>query len=190
MSATPIIAAIQHSIQGPVVQVVRPSNTTAYAAGQVWGDSVDARVALAVPAAPAGMVVGASLSLQVVLGRAQSETIANFVMAFFASLPSTVLKDQDAFSLSDPDIALILQGSSNFSPQQLGAETLGNLGPTVGASGRRVIGSGNVNLQTGAFFTPGTTIYCYIRTIGAYTPVALETMWLTPLWAYSLASSV
>lgn len=189
MSVAATVAVVTKAIAGAKITVTRPNNVTAYSAagGQVWGDGVDARIAIPVPAQPSDAVeLGFTVSIYAILGRPIADAITTFFGAVYSSQPATVLKDQDTFAVSDADIALMAFGSGQGSAFSTSSTTTtASLNAAAGVNGRRIIGSGNnMALITGEKFIGGSTVYMYLRTAGAYTPVALEQMFLTPVWTY------
>lgn len=189
-------AIITRNIPAATVTVTRPNNVVAYAAGQVWGPAADARIQLALPAAPADAVPNGlgfiQLGLWIVMTRNNADVINNFDPWLFAAAP-TLLGDQATMNLVDADIQNIvwLTAPNNLETSSSVVTAVGlNFG--AGIAGRRYISSNNVSGFVGTFGTGipfGSTVWCYLRLKGAYNPVALEQLFITPIVGYTANAS-
>jgi hypothetical protein len=191
--SSPNLTPITKRVIGSTITIVRPNNVTAYAAGQVWGDGTDARVNIPIPAAPSDIVIPGfnGLVLLAVVSRPRTDTIGTAErVALFLAQPTTILGDQAVFSVSDAEIATILAGESNISSALSSTSTGSQLNASAGVAGRRFLGSATVSFPSGFFLTPGGTLYAYFRVVTAYTPVALETLWITPVFSYQARPTI
>lgn len=177
-------------VQAPDVTVTRPANAVAYAAGQVWGTAVDGRFTLPVPPLPPLAFTPGFTGLQLIMinSRPPSDpTFINWNIVMSLNGFATVLADQAALNLSDPDIAGILPSNvaglfSQSTVITTGVAFTGGLNQSAGIAGRRAavtaIGFNAVNL----FPTPGANFQVYLVATAAYAPVASEFVTLRPVW--------
>jgi hypothetical protein len=172
------------------VTITRPNDTTAYAAGQVYGPAVDARIAIPVPALPID-AIGTSftqMQIEAYISRPVSDTIVPLNGYLFNALP-TLHADKDPIALVDTDIPkLVLANTSPSAIQTATATNSGYLNGGVGVLGRRSIGSISVVPTVG--ITPSSTLYLLLKVSGIYTPVANEKVFLFYSFAYSVAPLV
>lgn len=167
----------------PVTVGPRPNNAVAYAAGQVYGKAADARTTMVVPPLPANAQLPGFTGAQFWLLQHRDVTQAgpqlNLVLS---SQPfATVLADQHALALSDPDIQnLFALASTTAWHLQFSAITAGWAAGAItagaGTAGRKgVVGSYPLSLsRSPGYFTPGATLGMYFYVAAAYNPIALE----------------
>lgn len=178
------------AVRGPSFLVTRPNNVTAYVVGGVYGDGVDARVQLVVPALPVGAKTGgfSSLALYAVNSRGGADAQLQLALTLFRAQPATVLKDQDQLALSDADILLTMHTNAN--PQAgftwaSGSGATNVLNDQTGVNGRRVANAGTQG-DSDIPFQPGATVWGYLWATAGYVPVALETILLVPYWSCTI----
>ena len=142
------------------VTITRPSNTTAYAAGDVVGDTNGSAVLSFTAAGPsAGFIILQSASL-VFSDTVVPSGMGAFRLHFYSSSP-TAIADNAAFDLVSGERANYM-GYVDFStPQDFGS----SLYTQIDYSGRL--------LKLG---TASTTLYAELETRGAYTPVSASTI--------------
>jgi hypothetical protein len=188
------------SIATTVARITRSNNVTAYSTGQVWGAPADARWSFVVPALPAnsrgpyftGIQASAVWGTSVATGMALQ-------MLLFLSQPATVVADGAANALSSADIALMPSASYNpgsgpvltFPAVTPGVANLLNQG--AGLNGRIASASVSVPQANAAmmpYITPGQTMWGYLVSNGAYTPIAQETMDIRLLFTVTNGVSV
>lgn len=176
--------------RGTPVIVTRPNNVVAYAANQIWGDAVDARIPLVVPAAPADAAIAFNgVSFQIVNTRNKTDAAFTVMPIPFMGTPVTVLGDQAAVAIADADIPLIFPIVNNSGwpswPASNVANTPGQLNNGAGVLGRRVLNFGGFSsINSAVFYAPGATVTIYFVITAAYVPVALEQILLVPYWQY------
>lgn len=176
------------TVVGAAVQLTRPNNVTAYAAGQVYGTAADGRITIASPALPADAALTAfnNMSLLLVQGNVPTAAAIAVNLILFSAVPATVLADQAGLALSDADIALILTQLGGVAFSFSSATGTQVLNMSAGNAGRRgVLAANIVNVVT--TLAPSSNYGIYLVVGAAYTPVALETMTVIPYWHYQVA---
>jgi hypothetical protein len=142
--------------------ITRPSNTTAYTAGDVVGDTGGSAIISLANAGPsAGFVLAQSISL-VFSDSVVPAGMGAFRVHFYNASP-TAIADNAAFDLVSGDRALYMGYVDLPAPQDLGS----SLYTQTDYSGRL--------LKLG---TASTTLFAEIETRGAYTPVSASTVTL------------
>jgi hypothetical protein len=141
----------------------------------------DARFVLQVPALPAAALLpGFSAAIFILInGRPVADAATPAIsIVLGAGLFATVLGDQTALALSDPDIAILVPAQAGAVNVQLAA--IGGAAGSVGAlnqgaapAGRRA-GLTSFAPAGGALFVPGQRISAYLVAAAAYNPVAQE----------------
>jgi hypothetical protein len=145
-----------------ITTITRPSNTTAYTAGDVVGDTGGSAIISLASAGPsAGFVLAQSISL-VFSDSVVPAGMGAFRVHFYNASP-TAIADNAAFDLVSGDRALYMGYVDLPAPQDLGS----SLYTQTDYSGRL--------LKLG---TASTTLFAEIETRGAYTPVSASTVTL------------
>ncbi len=145
-----------------ITTITRPSNTTAYTAGDVVGDTGGSAIISLASAGPsAGFVLAQSISL-VFSDSVVPAGMGAFRVHFYNASP-TAIADNAAFDLVSDDRALYMGYVDLPAPQDLGS----SLYTQTDYSGRL--------LKLG---TASTTLFAEIETRGAYTPVSASTVTL------------
>ncbi len=145
-----------------ITTITRPSNTTAYTAGDVVGDTGGSAIISLASAGPsAGFVLAQSISL-VFSDSVVPAGMGAFRVHFYNASP-TAIADNAAFDLVSNDRALYMGYVDLPAPQDLGS----SLYTQTDYSGRL--------LKLG---TASTTLFAEIETRGAYTPVSASTVTL------------
>jgi hypothetical protein len=143
-----------------VVTVTRPSNTTAYTAGDVVGDtSGSAIISLASFGPSGGYVLVQSASL-VFSDSAVPSGMTSFRLHFYSASP-TAIADNAVFDLTSGERASYMGYIDLPTPQDFGS----SLYTQVDYPGRML------QLAAGS-----STVYAELQTIGAYTPVSASTI--------------
>lgn len=162
----------------PTIVVTRPNNVTAYAAGDVFGAAVDARIQIPdVADAPNQLV---TLRLDFLLKDGTGTGIAAIAAFLFGALPPTIFADNDPLALTDADYALRLRSltSTTWNPSLSlsgGAGTTVLINASAGAAGRR-----QASTLTNGLFIPNRHIWLYLQSTAAYTPLANGVLEITP----------
>lgn len=189
LSSAPYSIAFTKEIAGAPITITRPNNITAYAAGQVYGPAVDARISFVAPALPVDAFVTGFNLIRIfgVQQRTPADPALTLTLQGFAGLPATVIGDQAAFNLSDADIATFGGTSAGQFTWATGVGGTGALNQSANPNGRRFAFSSLSTLGPGFpfLFPPGATCGAYLITQAAYTPLASEVVVLTPMWAYN-----
>ena len=143
-----------------VVTITRPSNTTAYTAGDVVGDTGgSAIIALASIGPASGYVIVQSASL-IFSDSSVPSGMTSFRLHFHSASP-TAIADNAAFDLTSGERANYIGYIDLPTPQDFGS----SLYTQVDYPGRMM------QLAAGS-----STIYAELQTIGAYTPASASTI--------------
>lgn len=143
-----------------VVAITRPSNTTAYTAGDVVGDTAGSAIISLASLGPSGGYVLIQSASLVFSDSAVPSGMTSFRLHFYSSSP-TAIADNAAFDLLSGDRSAYMGYIDLPTPQDLGS----SLYTQVDYPGRMM------QLAAGS-----STVYAELQTIGAYTPASASTI--------------
>lgn len=174
-------------VEGVPITQTRPNNVAAYAAGHVYGDAGDARWAFAAPALPADAFFPGynTVGLFLVQSRLSSDPATTFNVLLCDGAFTTVIGDAGSLTLADAEIPRLLP-TTTFGVTLAalgGAGTNSPLNMNAALAARRGL-SVLVSPFSGFYIRPSATLGMYLVLNVAYTPVALETLTVTPIFGY------
>lgn len=143
-----------------IVTVTRPSNTTAYTAGDVVGDTSGSAIIALTSAGPSGGYVLVQSASLVFSDSAVPSGMTSFRLHFYSASP-TATADNAVFDLASGERATYMGYIDFPTPQDFGS----SLYTQVDYPGRIM------QLAAGS-----STVYAELQTIGAYTPASASTI--------------